>query len=360
MKSLDLEVAPRCRVNLLDRHTYICDLVYFEGPLLCLFRDAKHNWLYLWSDTDGHTYERWIVFRVERQRLVDYLYGKSTLLDLLVDSTLRYVLDQSVVLEKGGDTAQAKRALRQLRDLSCVSEYLPSSDSHFDESMAPDISLAREVIPEDFSVPLDGDWFFSDLDKFSRVYSQLYSFFYCAKPRFVTNIGERLRAQLRAPWKGGFSRLNLFDALGNFVPSLHDLKIQKIYYASPGAVSIQALKSVGDDISAVVMGYLERQDEIDKATKAITQLLSAASLRRRDVSHLTDPALPLRKENLDFLNEQSSQIVTALRIREEFENLCVQSPNSVITAKVILAVVGRVAKMAKLQRAGLVPYTDEL
>lgn len=360
MKKFAASDLPRAKVSVLDRHTYICDLINIEGPLLCLFRDAKSNWLYLWCDTDGSEQERWLILRVKRDALVNYLNGGQSLRDVVLKAECRYLLDQSVsVVDDAEQKPELKRKLRELGDCQLIAEYMPSVDSFFDEGLSPDISLAHEVVPKKYAVPLDGDWFFSDLDKFSRLYSQLYAFFYCSKPRFVTNIGQKLRASLHAPWKGGFSRLNLFDTLSGYVPSLHDLKINRIQYASPGEVEIEALSSVGEDISSSVLGYVSNQAEIDNCVKAIGQLLGETKLRRRDLSHLADGQLPLKPENIEFLRGKTESIAKMLGAASVFSAIGSHSPNIVVTSKVVMAVTGRICKMAKLQSAGLVPYAEE-
>lgn len=356
MKTFASLEAPPTRVSLIERHTYICDLVYSEGPLLSLFRDAKRSWLYLWSDTDQVAKERWLVFSVSRSQLVDYLQHGAPLNSLLLNSSTIFVLDQSVALTSSDGANQSRRQLRQIRSLESIAEYVPADDSFFDESLAPDISLAYEVIPKRFSVPLDGDWFFSDLDKFSRVYSQLYSFFYCAKPRFITSIGERVGSLLRAPWAGGFSRVNLFEALSMLVPSLHDLQIKRIEYASPGKVEIEALASVGESISLAVGAYLENGEAVKHSVKAINQVFSAAKLKKRDLSGSSDETLPLRRENIEYLKTQTQCLAHSLHIAEEFDAMCANSPNHVVSAKVLLALVKRVERLAIMQRTGLVPY----
>ena len=70
-----------------DRHSYICDLINFEGPFLSLYKDEHSDWLYLWSDTDGKNTDRWLIFQITRGNLLAYLKKHLSLRELLIDAT---------------------------------------------------------------------------------------------------------------------------------------------------------------------------------------------------------------------------------------------------------------------------------
>jgi hypothetical protein len=69
------------------------DLVYVDGPVLSLYRDAKENWLYLWCDTDNRTKERWLLFPVSRLNLISFLEKEKPLLSLVQEAKERWFLD---------------------------------------------------------------------------------------------------------------------------------------------------------------------------------------------------------------------------------------------------------------------------
>ncbi|EEF27747.1 conserved hypothetical protein [Ricinus communis] len=265
--------APRESISLIESHSYICDLLYLEGPVLSLFRDAQRNWLYLWCDTDGKQIQRWLLFPVTRPQLVAYLTKESALLPLVLQAPQRLMVDttfQDVFTDEG--VLKGRSHHRSIKDVTGtadeIAEYLPTEESFFDEELAPDISLATELNPTSFDVPIDGQWFFADLDRFSKIYSQLYAFFYCTKPRFVNNLGGRVKRYLASPWTGGYSRINLFEALKGLIPSLHDLEIKQIRYASPGEIKIEALESVGLDLAHAHATRVHRDDALVKAGEA--------------------------------------------------------------------------------------------
>jgi len=345
----------------LDKHNYICDLMNIEGPLLCLFRDATQSWIYLWCDTDGIKKERWLLFPISRPQLIAYLEKTATLRTLVESSASKYLLDLTFNTEfepgnfpAASDDLITHRRLKEV-DLHQIDEYLPASDSYFNEDLAPDISLTLELNPAPYDVPIDGHWFFGDLQKFSQTYAQIYAFMYCTKPRFVANIGDKVRTFLRSPWTGGYSRVNLFDALKKAVPALHELQIKQIRYASPGEIRIEALKSVGSTITQVITAYLLHRDMLLEAEKGINSLLGSNHLRKADLSDKSDEQLiMLSAENRRFLKNKSDLIAKALDCEEEFSRISEYAPNVVVSAKVHLAFLIRVRRLAAFQDAGLI------
>lgn len=344
-----LPVAP------LDRHLFICDLLYFEGSILSLFRFQNQNWLYLWCDTDEATANRWLLFTVSRANLISYLKKTKSLRELVTAAPQILALDQKVNRE-GTALRDKYRTLRKVEILAEISAYLPADDAFFDEGLAPDISLTRGISPTSYDVPIDGQWFFSDLDRFSGLYSQLYAFFYCTKPRFVNNLGVRVQKYLSSPWRGGFSRVNLFEALGRLVPSLHDLEIKQIRYASPGEIRIEALESVGESIALSVTLYVAATENLGEIEKAINTLLSSGNLKRSNLSKQRDDELPLTKENKEFLRKALADIADTLNLNEEITQLSSFSPNMVVTAKVVLSLLVRLRKLAEFRQAGQVTF----
>jgi hypothetical protein len=362
---LNLKAASRMNLAVLDKHVYMTDLVYVDGPILSLFRDSKDNWMYLWCDTDNEKTERWMLFPVSRSDLIDYLHERKPLLDVVRLAKRHWVLDYTqneggLEEEKVKEFAKSySRTLREVSDLALLTDYMPSDDSFFSPELAPNISTAHELNPTLYEVPIDGNWFIKDLDNFSNVYSQVYAFFYCTKPQFMTDIGLRVRRFLEAPWKGGFSRVNLFDALQRMVPAIHDLKIHKMEYASPGDITIEALESVGDSVKGATLRYLQNKSDVEAYVKNLNTILSAKELKRSDLSKIGDEKLPLTKEDREFIKEKMGSIAEGLAIEAEFTDLSIRSPNIVVSAKVLLAVVARIGRLAEFESAGLLDLTRE-
>jgi hypothetical protein len=350
-------------VRFFDQHSYICDLIYFDGPLLSLYRAARQDWLYLWAENDGPDRERWLVFPVDRTSLVGYLRRDVSLRELFLSHNQVHVLGLRRAREVGQGAATTHRTGRRVA-LAEVIQYAPTEDSLFEEDLTPDISIARQIAPERFNVPIAGEWFLPDIGTFSRRYSRIYSFLYCTRPQFVSNLSTRVSRYLRQPWTGGYSRVNFFDALHQQIPSIHDMRVTGYDYHSPGDIEIEALSAVGRDVAAVALRYLADQQAIDDARDGIDDILGEARLRTEDLSQVSDRAIAATREQLQAIQNRIDDISNRLGLQREFELLGEMSPNTVVKGKVVLTLTKQLAELAGYQSLGLLdlarpPETEE-
>lgn len=341
----------RVDVSLLDSHVRICDLLELEVPLLCLYSDGRRNWLYLWCDTDGVDTHRWLLFEATREQLVAYLERRRPLLDVLRDARKRFILDE--VSPHSDSEGKPYRQLRHVVRLSELSGYLPHPDALFDEELAPDIETARGLVPHTFSVPINSTWFAVDFNDFFKSYSRIYAFFYATRPRFVKSIEARLGELLRAPWKGGYSRINLFATLPKVVPALHGLRVPQLHFASPGHINFEALTSVGDSIRSSVIQFTKNGSEVEAAVKSIKVVLSSHKLNKLDLSEQDDHGLSLGEDKIAALNERCFAIADLLGMREEIQSLRACSPNSVVFSKAVAGLVTQLRRLAQFQQEGM-------
>lgn len=348
-------------VSRIANHMFTGDLCYLEGPVVSLYRDWRQSWIYLWVDRLTPNRDRWVVFPISRKSLVGYLDRKLSLRLVLLDASTRWFLDVTKVdaastgdVKKGHSFSRTIRALKDATGSEYPAEYLPTEDSYFDESLAPDIATAKAWHPTSFDIKIAGEWFFADLGKFPPLYSQLYAFMYCTTPQFVTNIGTQIGQYLRSPWRGGFSRVNLFEALKDHIPAIHDLKMTAMRYNSPGSITVEALSSINDRVMTTVRRYLECKVAIDDDVRRLDGFLAASHLKKSDVSQQTDQAIGLRDDNVRFLSETTARVTATLQIEKEMAVLAEHSPNKVVTAKVLLALLARVERLAEFQRENLV------
>ncbi len=344
----------RCHVSELDRHHHICDLVFFDEPLVSLFKGYQSSWIYLWVDNDDSIADRWLVFPVDRTELVAYLDKQVSLRELLEQASKVIVLDKRIVRAVDGEPSIHRHA-KYISNRESIEEYFPDEDSFFDETLTTDISLARDLAPKRFDIPVDGQWFITDLARFSSSYNRLYSFFYCTAPRFITNLPERISKYMNSPWQGGYSRLNLFDAMHRMIPSMHEMRVAKYSYASPGDIEIEALDSVGYSIKSAVLSYLTSEDRITLSIKTCDAALAGAKLKRNDVSLLDDTALLARYSNkhIGAIQAFCGNIGDMLNLRKETDLLVQASPNCVIAAKALLAFLKQLRHVAEFQRRGM-------
>lgn len=293
--------------------------------------------------------------------MVEYLTGSVTMRKLLEVANPLYVLDTaqpfSFAATWPDSQKKFKRSVTRV-SLDEVGEYLPSEDSYFDPELTPDLDLSKELMPSTYSVPIDGDWFGQDFTYLFKAYERLYAFFYSTQARFVKTVSSNLERLLRSPWIGGYSRLNLFLLLPRHVPGLHSLKVRHIQYASPGEVKFEAISTVGDSIRVATLSLVQNEEAVTEQAKRITRTITAAGLNQTDLSAVSDENAPLNAMQRATLKEAGDCIAGLLGIQVELSTLRSHSPNVVVSSKAVVSFLRQLAKLAKLQREGMLAYPE--
>ncbi|QRY31810.1 hypothetical protein JVX96_00300 [Variovorax sp. PDNC026] len=344
-----------------DGHEHVCDLIDVDGPLLSLYTDLRDNWLYLWCDTDRVKINRWMLIKTPRTVLVGFFSQAITLRTLISNSPSVIMLDETAVRSEKVDdlgipqepTISLKRKYTKLDDPTDVQAYWPSERSFFNPELAEGIDIHQEFAPSKHLIPVDGRWYFKDLDSFSRTYAKLYSFLYSTKPQFINSMSARLYSLLRAPWTGGYSRVNLFSSLRRGLPALHDLQIDSFSYASPGAIEVEALPSICEDVSKVIISSEGQWPRLTVYDKIIDTVISRHKLRKVDLSMVPNEHLPFTHEEAQTLEDSCAEICSLLGIRDRIDALRDAAPNLIVYAKAVQALLGQVQKLNAFQEQGL-------
>lgn len=62
----------------------VCDILYYDGPLLSHFTSDNENYLYYWVDVDIK-FNRWLIFKIENETLESYYKNEKSLRDLILN-----------------------------------------------------------------------------------------------------------------------------------------------------------------------------------------------------------------------------------------------------------------------------------
>ncbi len=104
----------------------ITDLIYFEGSLLSLFKNEFGDiYLYYWCDANDN-YNRWIIFRLSKERLKSYIFKKLSLNSLILSP-----IDGFVYIADINDNLKYSNIYLVQPD-KIPESYIPESDSFYD------------------------------------------------------------------------------------------------------------------------------------------------------------------------------------------------------------------------------------
>jgi len=102
------------------------DLLYFEGPLMSVYRDYEDApYIFDWVDSDD-TFNRWLVYRIDNELLSDYVYGKATHFQLINNSFNNVIF----VVDKNTNGIISDCTVCTVNVLPY--DYLPQSDLKFE------------------------------------------------------------------------------------------------------------------------------------------------------------------------------------------------------------------------------------
>lgn len=227
------------------------DLIYFDGPLLSLFKGVEDSdALFLWLDCDDKR-NRWCIIPVDREALWSFLKKEKSLFEVFNDCSDFIIFNSGKKGRRTGYTLTSKDCFPK--------DYAPDPESFLTDDISTE--AAKNLVREkkvDYELGLDGNLYIDDLSAIPKLYQQLYSFHYG-----LSHI-DRLAIQntvsgLIKDWSGGLSAVNIFTGLRNVIPSIHRVRLKEVRYASPGMIKFNLLNGVALEIQSVIGSILDRR-----------------------------------------------------------------------------------------------------
>ncbi|MCA3182384.1 MAG: hypothetical protein INH13_01965 [Cupriavidus sp.] len=101
-------------------------------------------------------------------------------------------------------------------------------------------------------IGIDGRWDIEDLADYPQKLSAPYGFLYAMVHATRDGTNRVSTTFRRYPWRGGYSTVMFFKDLYDAIPKGKRVVIQKIHYASPGTITLQAMEKVMTGLHASV------------------------------------------------------------------------------------------------------------
>jgi hypothetical protein len=323
-------------------HIWVEDLVYFDGPLVSLIKESTtQDYLYIFVDSGQ--LNRWLAVPVERDSLIEYREGGLSLRGVVGKSAAAYLVDID------GDGAHQALYRCEISDIPPA--YLPDEDSFFDPSLCPD---GNDVLlsPTRYTIYIDGSWFMEDWMKMPKTFTQLYAFIYSLQ--FLDQksfYGQVRRIYSSFPWRGGFSAVHFYKSLNRLIPSLHEARVSRIQYSSPGQIDLELLSMVSKRADELVGCTSDNKVEIEQSIREIRKVL-----KKNKVSQLReeDPIPDLSFDQRKKLANLNSKLIFEMGLGSHQEDIFGLAGNEVRVAKIIISVYRRTEKMNWYISKGLV------
>jgi len=306
----------------------VADLVYFDGPIVCLYRnEQRENLLYSWVDSDDEC-QRWIVTRVSDVQLDDYVNKKSPLAALIAGpkDQFLYVAD----IDKHG----------RYRSVTIVSpgglppEYVPADDSYYDDE-----PMLSESAPREERIPIEGDWTFDDLSSFPNLYASIYSLAY------FTRKGAPGDAFEAYPMRDGFSSVHFFNTIREQVPAEDRSELRALSYASPGAIVFKLDPDVASLVRQIYRRSKERHEDIARNYSATYKILKELKLLGADATKVN-----IDRKGSDFLVKLGNDFARELGL--EYKPILERANGPLMALKIVLAFHRRLLKLGEFETTG--------
>jgi hypothetical protein len=329
-------------------HRWIADLLYFEGPLLSLFKGSKdQDYFYHWCESDSIA-SRWLAIPVTRKDIEDYFAHEKSLLSIIKKQQRIFFID--------ANNEGTPNQVFSVKSEAIPSAYTVPETSYFDEDLCP-TDIYKTIKPSTYAIKIDKNWFFDEFSLVERVFTQLYSFVYG-----LTNMDGLVardkvrRAFQQYPWKGGFSAVHFYDNMRAAVPSLHEPKVGSIVFQSPGTIKLELLESVATNTGLLIKHFNENSVEILEQYEEARKYLRDAGLLKIDEN--LDIKSILTDASKKAIKDHFADLARSLNMAEFSEQIEEMTGNPLISLKILLSFCRRVMKLNKLQDDGKLEFTE--
>lgn len=340
----------------LPTYTWIVDIIFFDGPLLSLFKSDRSLFknkvvnidaLFVWLDCDDKK-NRWAIIEITQSSLRKYLLGDLSLLSIFEE--IRHL----IIFET--TSTHKKLNIKKVSLENFPKEYLPSNDSFLTPNIATDeaISLKKELLSE-YIIKLDGEFYMGNLSTIFNVYQQLYSFHYALTHLKRDAIQDTLKNA--ESWKSGKNSANIFTKLNDAIPSFHREKIVSLNYNSPGHIKMQLLTEVAKNIYDTNQSLYSanRQTQAEALYKKVYDYL-----KQHKISGFEERSSSVRKssnlseEQLIVLDKFTQEFIEIFSWQEHSEKINQLQLEPLAKLRVFLAYYRRIQKLKPYQDNGLI------
>lgn len=317
----------------------VADLVYFDGPLLALFKNERgDSYLYHWCDADERT-NRWLIFRVDDRDLNGFMSGKSSLQQLVLNPPDGFLVSADV------DNEGQYHNLHLLTPHDIPDDYVPEPDSFYDET--PRVPAVDEVAtaPDSYKIRMDSDWSLRDLSDLPNNYSKVYAMLYSLQESDPEADHRVRRAYESYPWKGGYSTVNFFRSLESHLPEAALPQIKSMQYASPGYIELELDQRVAVAVKNVITAFAASHYDLERVFRS-----AEGELRERRLIGERRKPEPTEDDEA-FLRETAQALMRLMRIGE-LDKLEALTKNPLATLNILRSFYRVVEKLASYEGEG--------
>lgn len=337
--------------------TFVQTLMYYDGPQVVLLKFGKTgaNLVAVAIEKEGMEYP-FFGCVVRKKNWEKYVEGKADLFYLFANATeghryffdLARLEDDEASLTKASDVALGDPNIWPERGFFATYHSEPLEEApEFDNDI------------QEFNI--DGTWEAVDFSSFYGKISDVYAIFFlrdlfgCAQS--AIDVREKAKAAVLARlWQGGGSYTGFYGALGDSVPSMSRLRVNKIQYASPGTIELRGREDIFEDMLTSLSLFEGTSKVAKEAYRYVDEMLSKEGLKRaRPDATFSAQAI------VDAVKEKCRAMFQGIGLEgcDEFYEIC--DRNTLLFAKLTLSIYRRfkgIHDFIAEGRIGVAPRVD--
>ena len=333
---------------------YVRTLVYIDEPQLILLRAHKTNVIAVAVPPTTTDESLFFATTVLPNDLDKYMEGSVDLRYLFTYPTKRshFYFDLNKMDSDGRiDMSVWTGDLKE--------EYLPAPRFFSNMHTESEPDGGEEVSTATETLLVDGEWDMPEFGAFYSKYSDIYYFISISdmymQEMTPTNMKKYIKeAFSEPPYRGGSSYLHLFDRLPRATRRQDRLRMDKIQYASPGFVDVNGDSETFREVEFLVKNYISNRKEIRQKYNDLYKFLSKMKL-------LNIPAQNFDRNNTlsPFIQRSTISLAESLKISNYDAISELANGNTLIVAKLILALQRRIEETARFFAQGRVSFADK-
>lgn len=208
-----------------------------------------------------------------------------------------------------------------------------------------------------YRILLDGKWSLEDLNVFSRVYFQNYSFIYCLETNVVDVAKYRIEKVLdEYELRSGLSYVSIYDIIGATVQKSDLPQIDSIKYASPGWLDLILNIDVAIQFAKSLAVYLSAPIAAAETYKRLHKIYIDLDKRRAEAK--------LQSLKLETAQAKAAEVLTKQLAKgigfNSLDDLNKYTKDEEETARLLMAHHRRITRIAQFVKSGKASFPIQL